>query len=727
MNADLIIDSLEKIKSNEMAKPGQYLLLYDKILEVIQKQIGSKSIQLWGIQFMYEKFFLNKELKEQQKVELAIYSLNTLIFYIGLPAQDVTAFKKLIEISSLTYKLIFQYVSENDGETVKPIWNKLVELKNFLTNQYTSTYPLEPSDNAEHDYFRNIGTKLNLLNFLSIVIDYQSRSSIIGDEIVGGLGYSLNNVSETHSLIKHQNMENEALMLLTHVVLKVFELDILITPLLTATINHLIILMKKKPQFTSVICNAINSCNTDQKVMSNYQTVEQFKLAKKYVDRTIKVFIKHCKDKKLIPKQYEIGFNKILNVLIDRGNDVRKKNLFNIPEPELKKRKFEGFYNPSKRIKTMTYKSLYTLNDPNDQINNFDVTTVPSHLLQNLVLNALQKASIPKLNKGLQIIATRYENCVNKPNIPLLPAKPQIKDEIKIDINELAEEVDEEKDDDEKGEFYNPESVYTLPPPETLSFQEKKDHLSIIIKNFIKKANEVYAPYNNANRIDDNNDEDDVDDDEDDDDDDDYSEVNRKLKEVAIKSWKKDTWCLLLARLATRGLKTDGSDSPDDKHKIEMARMIREALFKYFVDHPLQVDLMVVWLSEEWHSDMIQNEAKKIQNKPIHNLGYQSNYFYWTEKIIDQTVTFLDPADKKLFIRLVSDLPELNQTFVKKIISIIKSPELSATGILAATYLLQYRPPVKEMVLNELNEILENENEKEEDKATIKKLIDRYA
>lgn len=107
--------------------------------------------------------------------------------------------------------------------------------------------------------------------------------------------------------------------------MKVFDSDIINPPLITATINHCVVIMKKKPQLVKMLLTKINKYDTMEKLRSNYQSVEQFKLARKYVDRNIRIFIQHCLKQKLVPTEFQNPLNIQANALTDRGADIRKR------------------------------------------------------------------------------------------------------------------------------------------------------------------------------------------------------------------------------------------------------------------------------------------------------------------------------------------------------------------------------------------------------------------
>ncbi|SGZ55382.1 CIC11C00000003945 [Sungouiella intermedia] len=91
-----------------------------------------------------------------------------------------------------------------------------------------------------------------------------------------------------------------------------------------------------------------------------------------------------------------------------------------------------------------------------------------------------------------------------------------------------------------------------------------------------------------------------------------------------MRTWKQDSWLLLLTRLATRGMQVvdslpnEGSElgekaniSPDAASEQQLSDVIRKALFDYFLENIKErVDLVIEWLNEEWYSEKVVNEQK---------------------------------------------------------------------------------------------------------------------
>ena len=476
--------------------------------------------------------------------------------------------------------------------------------------------------------------------------------------------------------------------------------------------------------------NVIENFDTNTKLQSNYQTIDEYKLSKKYVDRILRIFLNHLLRNQLVPSNYTSSLNKKLSLLVNRGDDIRKKNIL-LPSPEdsnIKKRKFDGFVNPSKRCKTNDYKNLYCLTDSTNELNNFDIATLPQNMLISMTLASLNKVSTNKLNKALDIIGERYKYAVAN-----------------FSPTEIKKEQEGEYDDeDNDGDDFSPETNYTLPPPKDLSYQDKKEHINLIIKNFFKLADKNVSDVEEKQELGGKD------------------TVTKELTKIAIKAWKKDSWFVLLTRLATRGMRTVDStktvigsekvenESTDVAQNEELSDLIRQSIFDHFLDNVhSRIDLIIEWLNEEWYSEKVFNEdvvykqltekyIEEYESNPVENDSVEERvnreidnieiptptYNKWTGKVLDSLIPFLEPNDKKIFIRLLSDLPYLNEDLVSRIKSLCFDPVRSKIGFLSLQFLIMYRPPVKLACIHILEDLSNSDQEDLKEEAT--KLLKKY-
>lgn len=671
----------------------------------------SLAVKAWCAKFLKDVFVDSpSSLLAAVKTELALDSLPYVVQLSNV--RDAGVFSDAINISIVVYKLAFRYVGENDGGNM--IWQNVVELRNNLVAKFDTQFPFESSFDTEHDEVRNIHAKVELLKFLMTVIDYQLRSS-------SNKFYLIARVNPDHSQMKHSLMETEASALID-VVLKPLQNDILVTPLVTATLNHLSTIVRRKRQFVERIIAALEALDTEAKCQSNYESVETFKLSKKYIDRTLRILLTYMTKSQAVPPSLASAVNRKIALLTSRGDDVRRKNIIqpNSSDAKIMKRPFEGFRNSNKRLKSLDYKSLYALTDLNSEISNFDISSLPQNILVSMSLNALNRASIVKLTKALDIVSARYESAVK---------------DLALTETVKVQKFNEEEDEDGTGQqAFEEEIKYSLPPPQLLSIEQKREHIKLIVNNFIELASkggsrETTPDVANESGL-------------------------SELTKVVVRSWQPETWSILLTRLATRGMGTYELQEPksaDNASNEDLSDIIRKALFDYFLASIHErIDVAIEWLNEEWYSESVFNEQKQrdvvsekwyekysknqedvddieeeirkeLESTPIETPTYNK----WAQQVLDALIPFLEPTDRKIFLRMMSDLPALTKEMVAGIKSLCADPARSKLGFLSLQYLIMYRPPAKDFCLDVLRDMAGGDQEDLKEEA--EKLLQKYA
>lgn len=707
--AALVIEKLNEARDYGLTNIDSLPQVVKQILNFIANP--NLAVKAWCARFLRDVFVEpNIALLTALKTELALDSLPYMIPLTNIP--DLEVFKDAIDISVVVYKLAFRYVAENDGGN--PIWQSVVDFRNNLVAKFDTQFPFEASYDKEQDSVRNILAKVELLKFLMTVIDYQLRTS-------SSKYYLIARVNPDHSQMKLSLMENEAAALID-VVLKPLHDDILVTPLVCATLNHLSSVVRRKRQFLDRILPVLESLDTESKLQSNYESIETFKLSKKYVDRTLRILLAYMTKSQVVPPSFTASVNRKIALLTSRGDEIRKKNILQLSAADAKitKRPFEGFKNSTKRLKAMDYKNLYALTDLNSEISNFDLSALPQNILVSMSLNALNRVSAVKLTKAFEIVASRYEDAVKDLT---MAEGPKIK---KFD--------DEDDEDATNAAAFEDEIKYTLPAPRILSKQEKKEHVNLIVNNFIELANNGGASEETPEVSTD-------------------GAVSSELTKVVARSWQPETWSILLTRLATRGMRTfdlEDEKSSDNANNEELSDIIRKALFDYFLAgiHE-RVDVAIEWLNEEWYSECVFNEQK--QKDAITNKWYEKysknpeevedveeeirkeldnitvatpTYNKWAQQVLDALIPFLEPTDRKIFLRMMSDLPALTREMVLGIRSLCADPARSKLGFLSLQYLIMYRPPVKEFCLDLLKQMAAGDQEDLKEEA--EKLLQKY-
>lgn len=230
-----------------------------------------------------------------------------------------------------------------------------------------------------------------------------------------------------------------------------------------------------------------------------------------------------------------------------------------------------------------------------------------------------------------------------------------------MDVPETAEQADAVST--EVADLQQPDLVslgpFVLPQPPPLS----EDEASEIGRNAVGRVFEMLASTEVASKPAQN-------------------KTQRQLgfARLAGSTFDHDAWITLLTRLATRapaGLELAGSGGQNRKPAISDS--IRETLYRYILeDFRSRVSIGVTWLNEEWYNDRIQMKFAASQRGdgdddeaptvPLH-------YDYWVLRLLDGFLPYLDSRDTKIFIRFLSEIPEVTIPITQRVASLAKDPE----------------------------------------------------
>lgn len=146
--------------------------------------------------------------------------------------------------------------------------------------------------------------------------------------------------------------------------------------------------------------------------------------------------------------------------------------------------------------------------------------------------------------------------------------------------------------------------------------------------------------------------------------------LNRLLSEAPIR---------VVARLSARGL---GEGTP-------IKLFTQKKLYAQLVpDFRTSLEPLVLWLSEEYYA------------------ASKEHYYNLVSRVVDEVIPKLELADSKTFIRLLSELPELNREIIFKIRSSCVDPERSVVGARTLKFLIMFKPPCREDCLDLAEELV---------------------
>jgi len=180
------------------------------------------------------------------------------------------------------------------------------------------------------------------------------------------------------------------------------------------------------------------------------------------------------------------------------------------------------------------------------------------------------------------------------------------------------------------------------------------------------------------------------------------------INRLAANSYDRDSWITVIIRLATRA--TAGLDDVSVKDEggdialptVSMADSIREMLYNYVLeDFRKRIDVAVMWLSEEWFKERVQ---QRFASAPDQSRDVPANYEKWTLRLIDAFLPYLHSQDKVL-TRFLSELPELTMSILSRVPALCRDPSLVNLALTSLYYLVVFRPPVRDMALDTVQDI----------------------
>ncbi|SCU79917.1 LAME_0B00936g1_1 [Lachancea meyersii CBS 8951] len=702
-------------------KPGTML---PKVLETAMSLYRSTTNPSTELGKICARLFMDvlnhDEVVSSEKPFIASQHLSTL-WLICRSQQDHATLRDGILGFSRCYEWLFDLVAKTSN---KELWNTMDQFKSFILSKWKTPYPFSPTEDPLKDHARSLGVKLATVKSIATLVIAHTQ---------GPPGSAFASLPDSHPVITSKaQLRVEAKKLLDCLLSYLSEEPMMVSSLFMGVLNCLGFIMKQRPQATSRILSGILRFNVDNKYQQDDEPVLQYRLAKRFVERCYKVFVQYGLKAQLIKSsgstsQYHAKLSKISQTLHVIGEETKSKGIMNFESKQVERKmpsrerakyiaflksssqaaslntepkqprlspdlqllhalqkytmtksSTAGFFNTSPVAIDNTYASAYSL--MNSKHSEIDISKLSPGVMAKLCAESLYQCDTKKIITGLSIVASRYTDLMNKASHSEFPGKRPLEngnDESQPAKRQEVAKVPEEEEiseDEDKQEF-------TLGPPEPMSKEEKKEHFARILAHIINVRN--------AEEEEDTKEE----------------APDNLLHKVRLMKWNsKTSWLTLLTRLATRGV----------NHNNEMSNTARLAIYEYFLDDfGNRVDVVIEWLSEEWYFETLQNDSG-VKETPV--------YDEWSLKVLDALIPVLEPSHRRLFIRLVSELPRLTQLHIDKIKSVCLDPLRSSLGFQSLRFMIMFRPPVKPFIEKLLISMREqDESVKEQCESILKK------
>ncbi|KAK6540997.1 hypothetical protein TWF694_008378 [Orbilia ellipsospora] len=701
------LSHLNQAREIVLQDPKFYKDILGGILPHIVASDAAVELRRWGADFLAETFS-SPRITPQTKQELALTCLEPLLTLLG--ELETGILKNVIQSSSSIYPLIFRYICNNKTEAAA--WQKMVSIKSKILSMLDSA--------AE-------GVRLACIKFVQRIILVQTPGAS-DPRLVDKSEVSLTIVPLNHPILNIHALEAEAHGLLDRL-LNVFQDGTLDAPIITAILNSLPALVKGRAAISNKILNVLMAYNP--LVVAAKSMVFKERFIARSLEKTLRTILTHlARASSGGPHAGKIQqhIQKLLQSKAEFSIEVPKSNKRAMSTTEIdtvKRTKYttadaEGEYTPTPPPPTIqvqpsngtTYKTLFTLTG-DQALSNFDVSQLPLEMATQITLATMYSISPQMLESSINEVRQRLSRLVQAaakvpPARP--PPPPQLDDEDDDYIpgggdaeGELsmqtaktgAEGVNYSEDSDDSYE-----GVKELVPSTAQGRAAAMDLVKMpdLSPEQIQEACEgtLERMFETITTLDKP-----------------AKKEKAGITRLAATSLDRDGWITILSRLSTRGLsgidaEIQAKAQENRMHYESLSSQIRQKLFMYVMgDFRTRMDAAVTWLNEEWYNDKLQAMAAKESNRtPL-----EPQYAKWMTKIMDGIFPFLETSDRNIFLRFLSELPVIPPPVLANIRGLCLDPERSNLGFLAFQYLCMLKPPVRQQVLDIVEELWQNHND----------------
>lgn len=728
------LELLNSIALKTEQDASNYPQILTAVIDVAQKQTDIL-LRRWCSNFFIGAL-TSEAVDEEIKRGFCLKLLDTVMLL--LKEDDAHLQRNSITLSAIIYKVAFAHVALNPNEV--HIWEQLGEMKTRIFSLWHAS--------------RHFGVEAECVKFAQQVIAIQmhnNRDPRLNPQNQSGSksDFSLSDVPSGHPLIT-STLEAESQGLLDRIT-EVFAYDSFESQVIISTLFALSSLMKSRPTLVSKIIPKVVMFEFWKKE-AQASSKEEADLNYRYVDKSIRLFLQHSV--KTVGGRFSHQINRYMASLgkpyerlaekrkaeadlpmdneADNKNHVKriKKEQVKSATPPPPSFPPQPTFDPSKHSTEIpttgnySYRDLYTLIEPTNPLNNLEATKIPFNFAVNAVLASIATANPDSFAKALGVVQQRYknfqqlssqasasgsneikqENGTHKKHVLAPDENPPLDDNIntkeeedeQMEVDEDQLQYEQEEQEEDLASLV-PAQMFSLPAPTKLSTTEKVKAIDGITTRLIAyqdiiDSNPSEADANATLLIAD-------------------SEKNaaKGFDSIAITEQdKKKLWVALLSRLLTRGIGSgkmlaDSKDNLSNNDESEtVTKNIREKLLQYCIENFwARLDITLEWLNEEWFFEYVELDPEK---QPAKELA-ESKYFYYVSRVLDNAIPLVEMTDLRDFLRLWSDLPEFNKDLLWRLKSLCVDPDRYKIGFMSLTYLIRFKPPVKKLCLDLLEEL----------------------
>ncbi|RYC60084.1 hypothetical protein CHU98_g6117 [Xylaria longipes] len=640
---------------------------YPQVIQATLPIIGPSSqveFRRWGSEFLAEAF-ATPAVQLSSKETLSLVVLDTLKSLVDDPKQDVLVLRSVIQTAASIYPLAMRWIINNSYDSTT--WEKMTAIKTRIRDMW-DTAPLTRGD---------------------------------------PLDISRNMVPPNHPVLDGDQLEAEASGLLDRM-LSILENEGSDPLLVDATLNTLSILVRQRPKTSSRIVSTLFNFNP-LRLATTAPLTPKTKVLVKSMEKTTRMLLTHLYRRhpenplagrmqqyveRLVRSRAEIfdeGSRK--RAMVDQAGAVevkRQRTATLSTQPQIEITPLKPGANTLAEIFTFTN---------NDGLKRFSVSdTIPAPLAAKISVRTIAQLDAEILQRAIDGVRARLAAFHEARQQPINPETAPLDVEEEEDDYEpdyyAAEDTEQlmnkldSSPSDERRDLQAPVlgalalPAFKLPPPPTLNPEQAARVGQGAITRVFSTMQTLEDPATKKSKA--------------------------GLNRLAASSYDRDSWITVITRLATRAnagldeifVKDEGSALA--LPTISMSDSIREMLYAYVLeDFRKRIDVAVTWLSEEWYKERVQQRYASTPGQPR---DVPANYEKWTLRLVDAFLPYLHAQDKVL-TRFLSELPELTVSILSRVNTLCRDPSLVHLALTSLYYLVMFRPPVRSIALDTIQDI----------------------
>lgn len=659
-----------------LSDANYYPQIIQGILPIVA-QAARVELRRWVSDFLAEAF-ASPAIPPPQKESLSLIVLETLKNLIENPQQDFAVVKCVVQTAASIYPHVFRWIINNSYDV--PTWNRMLAIKSGILRIWDTAAP---------------SVRICCIKFAQRVVMVQTEGPETDPKRGGPFEVSLSMLSSNNTL-DPKNLEAEASGLLDRV-LSVFQENISDAIIVDSTLNSLSILIRTRPQLSNKILNVLLNFNPFKHV--KFPMTPKLHVSVKSMEKTTRQLLIHIL--KRDPRHPLSGriqkyLERMVKIKVDSFDDKSHKR--GIPDPvdindATKRQKVNtaikpavpAFHIPPLSAGPHTVAELFTITS-DASLKVFDVAMLPEDLVVKIGITILQRIDVQTLNQAIEGVRQRYKTLsstpASHPKAPILPSQEIEDEDDDYEPDFPAEDTEQivNKQDPSTTEDVKPTVAdmalgnFTLPSPPPLSLEEavQVGHVTFSRVFSVMQTLDERGKKSKAG-----------------------------LNRLAASNYDRDAWITIITRLATRATAGLGDESNIKREtnsvNFSLSNIIRESLYAFILeDFRKRMDIAVAWLCEEWYNDMLH--LKNVRNAEL-------NYEKWVLRVLDGFVPYLDGQDRALVIKFLGDVPSLSVEALSRINGLCRDPATVNMALQSLLYLVAFRPPVRESVLDAVEEI----------------------